>query len=373
MNFGQNWNNIKRSRLFGLFFLLLLGFGCKPDNPDDLDFNRAAMLTNVGDNIILPNYRSLKDAVVDLESKAAAFTTSLTIASLEEVQTSWKEAARAWQGCSPFEFGPAMDVSLRASVNTFPADTAQIHSNIAATTYDLESASNIDAKGFPALDYLLFGLGSDAASILSQYDTALDAADRRDYLNALVTDVKNRIETVVNDWESSGGNYIASFKNDDGTSVGSNTGSFVNQLNFDWELIKNPKIGIPLGKKTLGQVLPENVEAYYSGISAELATLNAKTIRTLYNGGTGMGLEENLDQVEAMYNGASLSPAINSLFDNAIAALEAIPDPLSATIVNNPAIVDAAYTEIQKTIVLIKTDMPSALGVLITYQDNDGD
>ena len=31
------------------------------------------------------------------------------------------------------------------------------------------------------------------------------------------------------------------------------------------------------------------------------------------------------------------------------------------------------YSEIQKLIVYWKVDMPSRLGVLITYQDNDGD
>jgi len=39
----------------------------------------------------------------------------------------------------------------------------------------------------------------------------------------------------------------------------------------------------------------------------------------------------------------------------------------------NPSVVDAAYVELQKQVVLFKTDMPSSLGVLITYQDNDGD
>ncbi len=51
--------------------------------------------------------------------------------------------------------------------------------------------------------------------------------------------------------------------------------------------------------------------------------------------------------------------------------MQAVPDPLSNSIVNSQAVVNAAYLEIQKLVVLLKTDMPSSLGVLITYEDND--
>ena len=46
---------------------------------------------------------------------------------------------------------------------------------------------------------------------------------------------------------------------------------------------------------------------------------------------------------------------------------------MSENIINNQTQVEAAYAELQKLIVLFKVDMPSRLGVLITYQDNDGD
>ena len=35
--------------------------------------------------------------------------------------------------------------------------------------------------------------------------------------------------------------------------------------------------------------------------------------------------------------------------------------------------VEAAYNEIQKLVILLKTDMASALSILITYTDADGD
>ena len=50
-----------------------------------------------------------------------------------------------------------------------------------------------------------------------------------------------------------------------------------------------------------------------------------------------------------------------------------LTDPLSQGVQGNTAPIEAAYNEIQKLVVLLKTDMPSAMGILITYVDNDGD
>ena len=46
---------------------------------------------------------------------------------------------------------------------------------------------------------------------------------------------------------------------------------------------------------------------------------------------------------------------------------------LSENIENESAALNELYNEILKQTVSLKTDMPSAIGVLISYQDNDGD
>ena len=40
---------------------------------------------------------------------------------------------------------------------------------------------------------------------------------------------------------------------------------------------------------------------------------------------------------------------------------------------NNKTALSVTYAELQRLVPYIKVDMTSALGVLITYQDNDGD
>lgn len=369
-----------------LFFLILFAgsaifiSSCKKKDEEDNkpEFDRKGMLTNIGNNNIIPNYETLEAALQELDTAVNAFNASPDLTNLSALQNAFKEAYKAWQLCSVFEFGPAEQEMLRANVNTFPAYVAKIESNITSNSYSFDDPDNITTKGFPAMDYLLFGIGADNNTIIAKYTADVDAGNRRSYLQAISTYLKGKVESVNNAWSPSGGNYINTFINASGTDVGSSLGQLVNQLNYDFEILRNAKIGIPLGKKSLGTPMPEKVEALYSGISVELALIHLKAMENIYLGRSeagidGSGLDEYLVHLEAPYNGGQLSDAIKNQFTTAITKLQAVPDPLSSTVQSNPAIVDAAYIELQKLLVLLKTDMPSALGVLITYQDNDGD
>lgn len=376
---------IKRSIFTPLLlaiFVVVCAVACKKKDAEevtpDADFDRAVMLSNIGSNYIVPAYFNLKTSVATLDSSALVFTASPNGVNLSALQNAFTQAYLAWQKVSVFEFGPAEQQLLRANSNTFPSDTSQIRVNINAGTYDLQAINNLDAKGFPAIDYLLYGIGNDNNEILDKYVSDVYATSRKSYLNSLINDLKTNINAVYNAWNPSGSNYLETFSNSLGTDVGSSLGYIVNQLNFDFELLKNYKIGIPLGKKTLGTPLPEKVEGYYAGNSVELAVAQLKAIECIYLGKSfqnvdGVGIDDYLIHLKAQYDSGLLSDAIKNQLTLGINKLQVIPNTLSETILNNPTIVDAAYIELQKQVVLFKTDMPSALGVLITYQDNDGD
>jgi predicted lipoprotein len=361
--------------------IILFCFSCKKEKKDDVpvpEFDRKAMLTNIGNNIIVSNYQVLQTESNEFSTTVSQFNTTPDSVNLVALRTAFKEVYNAWQLCSVFEFGPGETELLRASVNIFPTDTTQINSNVSSGVYDLSTAPNADAKGFPAIDYLLFGTGANLNNILSKYTTDINAGNRKAYLAALSNEIKTKINSVYNAWSSSGSNYINTFINNSGTDVGSALGELVNQLNYDFETLKNIKIGIPLGKKTLGSPLPGKTEAYYSQLSVELILKNINAIQNIYLGrdelgNDGQGLDDYLVFLNARYMNGTLSDAIKNQFSLAINKLQQVPAPLSVSVVNNAPVVEAAYVELQKLVVLIKTDMPSAMGILITYQDNDGD
>lgn len=349
--------------------------GDKSTDPAASGFDRKTMLTNISTNIIIPSYTAYQGAVVNLDAAVTAFNTVPDATKLTALQTAFKTAYQLWQSASEFDFGPAEQANLRVNTNTYPTDISQITSNISSGTYNPTLLANLSAKGLPAMDYLLFGTGADNNAILLQYTTDAQAAKRKTYLSTLSTELKTNITTVLTAWN---GGYKTTFINADGTDTGSSVGLLINQLVYDYEILKNYEIGIPAGVQSMGTTFPTKVQAYYSKMSAQLALLHLQAVQNLYLGksaqGDGSGLDDYLVQAKAKYtDGSSLNDVIKAQFATATTKLQVLTDPLSTQITANNSVVTAAYTELQKLTVLLKTDMPSSLGVLITFGDNDGD
>ena len=363
-------------------FSIILVQSCKKSSDNQTagagngsSFDRKAMLVNLSTNLIIPGYTSFQAATVNLSAAVSAFNSSPDNGKLVAAQAAFQVAYQQWQSVSVYEFGPAMDQSLRVNMNTFPASVAQINANVSSGTYNPLLLANLAAKGFPAIDYLLFGTGTDNNSILLAYTTDSQAANRKVYLAALASEIKTKASAVLTAWN---GGYNTTFVNATGTDIGSSTGQMVNQLVYDYETLKNFEIGIPAGIQSMGTVFSEKVQACYSKISVQLALLHIQALQNVYLGksaqGDGLGLDDYLLQDNAKYsNGNPLNDVIKAQFTTAIAKLQALTDPLANQLKTNPAAVTAAYTELQKLTVLLKTDMTSSLGILITYGDNDGD
>ena len=364
-----------------LLILLAIGFSCSKsgggsNGGSSNTGSGDTILLNIGNNIILPSYQSLTVSVTSMDSAITDFNASPSATKFANVQSLFKTAYVAWEGASAYDyFGPAANAQpVLSGLNIFPTATTVIDGNISSGNFNVNTFANTAAKGFPALDYLLFGGG------LTNYTTDAGAANRKQYLAAVSADIKTEVSAVFNAWSAGGGNYIATFVKGTGNSVSSSLGLLINSLDEDFEILKNDRLGIPLGMIPVGTtspVLPKEVEAYYSGISVQLALAQLKAIQGIYLGtagsGKGLGLVTYLVNAKAQYNGGQLSDTITAAFAQDVTDLQAVPDPLSQTIQSNPSGAIAAFSQSQKLVALLKTDMPSALGVLITYGDNDGD
>lgn len=357
----------------GLLLVILFASSCKEDDvlSKKVDFDRTALLKQYAEQIIPLQYDRLKSKVDALNDAWIAFKNNPTEDALIVLQSNFLESYKSWQYCSVYEIGPAEQILMRANINTFPTDTFKIGTNIRNANYNLSVATNLDAKGLPALDYLFFfDVNNDAViSFLSQNATSA-------YIDAVLNDIKTNVDFVQSTWDSE--NYRNQFISKNGVDIGSSLGQLVNQFNFDLEIIKTAKLGIPLGKKTMGVPLPNMVEAYYSGYSKELMLLNLNNLINVFAGNvdgqtSGIGLDDYLKAISAKSNGVDLDVKILEQMQSAYSASEAIPNKLSESILSQMAKVELAYTEVQRCIIYTKTEMPSALGIMITYQDNDGD
>lgn len=351
--------------------------GCKKkkqsqEEEENLAFDKTGMLSNYSSNIIF-NIQFAKNSIDSFAAAYNGFVSNKTPQTLALVRQKFVVAYKDYQYMELFGFGPAENEIVYANFNTFPTDTAQIASNISSGSYNLATVSNLDAKGFPAIDYLLFSPGRTDAEIVNLF---AGSVNRVTYVSDCIGDMQTKTANILNGWTNG---YQSTFNNSTGSEIGSSLGLLVNNLNFQVDLMKNAKVGIPLGKKSLGTILPEKCEAIYTNtISVSLISECLKNIENVYlgrslSGADGLGLDDYLDALGAQHNAGSLNDAIKNQFATAKAKLALVNEPLSLAVANDAATVDAAYVEMVKLLVLLKTDMPSALGIVITYQDGDGD
>lgn len=358
---------------FALLLSLLL-FSCGDDNkasdPCTSDFDQSAMLQNIAEQIIVPEYLKMSKETVALKERMEIFLDDLTAASFEDLTIQYLETYEQWQRVAQYNFGPAEEKFLRNKLNNFPLNVSETETNIQTGVYNFDDPDTYD-KGFPALDYLLFGLTIDPADVLAKYqDDDIASVQYRSFLRDLVNNINSQVQVTHNSWVDS---YQMTFVENTGSAAGSSLSLVINALNENYELIKREKIGIPSGALDLGFTSPERVEAYYSGASNTLALAALEASQELYLGGTGLGLDDYLNRVKAKKGEADLNDLIKAQFTTAINSVRSLSNPLSTAVDENQTEVQTAYDDVNEQIVLIKTDMPSVLCVSITYIDNPSD
>jgi predicted lipoprotein len=358
-----------KSKISVLFILVLVLAACKKpeelETPGDTSFQ--SVLTNFS-SAIPAQYASFADHTLSLTLAAEDLRTSPNASNLEVLQNELFETRKAWQWICMFNFGPAETNNL-SSINTFPADTTSIKNKIESET--LQGFSP-DETGFAALDFLLH---REAA--LSSITEEENANHVLDLIVSHCESISNKANSVRNEWN---GSYAANFKANTGAAAGSGMSLLVNHFVICYEQLKREKVALPLGLLTLGIPLVDHVEARYGAYSSTLALEQITALNAVFNGFdtaemNSIGLAEALREVDARYgaNQVLLDEEINGRFSVSINNLSQLPSDLRTFISESPDELESIYNQLQSTVALVKADMPSSLGISITFSDNDGD
>ncbi len=374
-------NKLKIQGLLALACILAMNLSCgssdSDDGPTTDNFDRAAMLANWADNIIIPAYQAYSNELANLKTSATAFTTTSDQTNLEALRASWFSAYRAWQSVSMFEIGRAEAVTLRNFTNIFPADAGEIDNSIAAGSYNLMLPSTNDEQGFPALDYLINGLGATDAAILAKYTDASTGQAHKTYLTDLVDRLQSLTSGVLSDWTSG---YRDDFVNDSGSTATSSVNKLINDALFYYEKsLRAGKVGIPAGVFS-GTSINTTVEAFYKEDVSKTLLLDAlNAFQDFFNGkhfnnnSSGESLKSYLDFLNTIKEGEDLSGLINGQFNTARTSINGLNDSFVQQITDDNTRFLASYDELQKNVVLLKVDMLQALNVQVDFVDADGD
>ncbi len=350
----------------------LYGCSSEPSGQGD-SFDRKKMLTDIATSLIIPGYQRMDEALHELDAAVNAFNMAPSVGTLQAARTAWDTAAFRWQDVVTYDFGPAEGLygNLSVNVGTFPADASGIEAYVAAGDTSFQNFDR-DTRGLFGVEYLLYGSNDDTIIALFSGE---GGGSRRAYLQAIVRRMRNDVGTVLSEWNSG---YAADFASRNGTDAGSGTSQLFNAMNISYELIKNYKLGLPLGLRA-GQTSaePTKVEAFYSGLSASLIERHFEAVLRVWSGqdldGNNIdGFEEYLATVP---NGVRLIADTKQQIEAVQGASAAVPKsiPLSEQIISMPEPPTTWFTEMQKLTRFLKSELSSLTGIAITYSSGDGD
>lgn len=371
------------NRFHSLIFLFIFLLSCSEDNstPASSDnYDRKELLSNLVNNIIIPAHQNFNNELQLFESTVNSFDDDRSISNLEMIQDQFIVAYRAWQYIEMFNIGYAEEIYYASKMNIYPANTTRILENIYSDNVDLDGNSNqFSAQGFPAIDYLLFGVAENNIQILDIY--LIDNNSTFTYLNLLVSKMIDNTDAVIDYWETNRQDFI----NSTGNTSSSSLNMLANDFVYYYEKgLRANKIGIPAGVWS-GEI-PQNVEAYYkSDISKILAIEGLQASTNFFKGihfgesqTNGEGLYDYLAYLDdTNYSDSSmfigLQDDILDSFDNSMIKLEQLNNNFALQIETDNIKMLEAYDAIQQGVVRLKTNMLSILGISVDYYDADGD
>jgi predicted lipoprotein len=333
-------------RLIPFVLLLVFSLTCRAElSPkDNLLESLVEQVATPGHAKLTKHSRLLAEAVEKLDQQPDA-------AALESARACWKEIAVTAQELTAFKHGPIKDGAVASTFHFVAVRPASIERGIQATRGqavlpDLGAA----AKGLFAIEHLLFE--ADALARLS----GDEGKARRHYLRLIANENASQAEQLAKDWQAPYSESARRFLKGGQDSLN----ALVNQLAMSSEAIAMNRLEPLLNPEALGKT--GQLPGAASGHSQLLALAAVRGIQRVHDGGLA-------DYTRRL--NPPLADQLDRQLASAVKGLAAFDRPLEAAGQQERLV--AACAECQALNVLLKVDLPSTLGVTLTFISTDGD
>ena len=365
-----------------LLLLTALIVSCNSDESGKSEtadnFDREAMLENWADNIIIPSFENFSGETQSLSEAAVTFSEDPSEVNLVALRSAFEEAYLSYQTVALFEVGEAEALDYHNFLNIYPVDATAVIAKAEANSFNLDLPASRDEQGFPALDFLINGLGETDSEIVSFYTSENENAQGyKNYLTSVAERIDALTDTVLADWKNS---YRDIFVSNTSSSSTGSVDKFTNDYVMYFEMdLRSGKIGIPAGAFS-GNPVPETAEAYYSeDFSKQLYLQALESFRNFFDGEhfnssqTGPSYRQYLEYLNSISEGEDIAAMINEQLDKVQEQANALNSDLAEQVRTDNSVMLGAFDELQKVVVLLKIDMLQALDISVDYVDTDGD
>lgn len=288
--------------------------GDSTDDESSTEFDRTALMTNIVDTIVIPNYRNtadtahtfVKDSGV-LATYCSAIGTDAEVVAKTDAKIGWRALMDEVQKTEMHIFGPAQinEESLHNRVHSYingttatcGIDQAVVMAN--DDDYNVENRA-FNQKGMGAIEYLLFNdnLNHSCASQVqatsgwNELSNSARKTQRCSLSLRLAEDIAVASTLIHDAWTSEAESFRSEFL--DPTQLGDNFQLMTDALFYIETFSKSQKLTIPLGidDKCSSLTCSELIESPFSGASLRNLAINANEFLTIFNGGEGLGFDD---------------------------------------------------------------------------------
>ena len=233
--------------------------------PMQSPYDASELLADVA-NAIFATYEALNETANSLlQSILNTFMAgdrAVATEHLSDIHTAWRNARVPWEQSEAFLFGPVSDDGHDPALDSWPLNVTDVE-NIIASDQDISSLDLADdAKGFHALEYLLFqdqaGNTEPAAIVASLFNASGGSSRRSQYArNALVTLLADT-RALRDSWDPDTGNFVAEL-----ALAGRGSTTYTDQKSAVQELVNgmigiadevaNTKLAVPLNDQSTAE------------------------------------------------------------------------------------------------------------------------
>jgi uncharacterized protein len=345
--------------------------GCASEGSGD---TRRELLERWGAELIVPLY-------ADLEARSQALTASLDALcaapaqpALDAARVAWSEARQPLKRAEVFNFGPYSRPEYRIGpqLDSWPARPDTVEELLAGqgpVDAATVAALGVWHKGMPVIEYLLYPPNADGV-------TQLADPRRCEYLESVGAELVARAREIHLAWAPEGSDFAGQLSGAGRTSTAFRSlrdafSEVVNRMGFTVENVRRDKLGTPLGTGAGGPPQPDAAESRFSGRSIADILDNLTGLEVLYFGDPSRSMP-GLERYAAE-RGQNFDEQMTAALSASRAALQAIDMPLTAAVASEPARVQAASDRLGELQSLLQVDMIGALGLTLSFNDNDGD
>ncbi len=364
-----SWLSLSRSSL-GPLFAVLLFLQSAPAGAELDEDDYRQMVAETLEGYLRPALRHFVVEAEAVQGAVAGLCAEPSSASVQIARIAFAEAATAWAAVEYIDLDPWLEDNRGTRIYFFPDRRGVTGRHLRAAlqkadpvllTEEAIAQSSVALQGLPALEYLLFGKGSDVL-------TTSEASGYRCAMAEAVAGNLVRLAANLGAAWAPGAGFPSALADPrpDNAFVRTHKEAatlLLGRLTAGMEAMNQRKVSAPLGRD-FETARPLRAAYALSGLTNPALAANIKGFRSLYE---AAGLEQRLDPGRV----ATLEQAYARVF----AALNALQTPLGAAAADPAGRADviALQAELRDLHRLAALAPLSALGLKVFFSADDGD